>query len=372
MANQPQQQLEPFYRGTRRNRVAGPTAALPASGAAGTIPLAVPRSGLGAQLWIKLTLNASTGAGTPAWVNSFEQVRALIPGIRLSNTQNLIPVNLSLEDLRLALSTQARAYDITNAPGWAGALPAASSTFTWTLIFPVPISVNTTLNYPDGLILLGSSTVDWTLSLDVAALSSVVSGVTITPVSSSVRLYLEYYDIPSIDRFAQLPLDTLHVMSSQTIQASSLTTGQFQLEISPLQGKMVGLYGQFVGGATPATYAGLTYWTGINPAGGTPFIQDYQMILANVLYPDANDAFLGQAVNYQNYGLAGQPAGTVIWLDALRELGLPNAYSLAYAFQMLDPSVYSSVRLAATLNANGGTLAYAKIVRRYLQRVAYQ
>jgi len=369
---QHQQQLEPFYRGTRRNRVAAPTLALPANGAAGTVPVPVPRSGLGSQIWVKITLAGSTGTGTPAWVNAFEQARALVSGIRLANTQNLTPINLSLEDLKLVLGSTARGYDITQTPGWSAALPAASSNFTWTLIFPIPISVNTDMNYPDGLILLGSSTVDWTLSLDFAALSSVVSGVTITPTASSIRTYLEYYDIPSVDRFAQLPLDTLHVLSSLTVQAANLSTGQYQYEISPLQGKMIGLFGQFVGGATPATYAGLTYWTGINPSGGTPFISDYQMILSNVLYPDSFDAFLAQASNFQNYGGWNAPAGTVVWLDAMHELGIPNQYSSAYTFQMLDPSVYSSVRLAATINANGGTLAYAKIIRRYLQRVAYQ
>lgn len=370
-----QKQLAPFSYGTRRDMVP--------SGSIGPVNLAngsiqtfkLSRNGLGSSIMMQVTVDMSGTSGTPAWADLLEQAYALIPNIKVSNNSNLIPINVSSYGLTQLVSPL-RGYtrDQTLAPGTQTALPAtAASRRVWQFWIKVPLGFNDGVNFARGLTMLQSNTAEWTVQLTFNAISSVVTGIVGQTATVSVNAFLSYFEIPDPAQYMSAPLNWLYVINEEKV-TSGITSGAYSREISPLQGEMIRLQTQFVGGATPATYAGFQsriYSTPEVPYSG-PVVDGISYRINNLTVPVAMSSYMHDALFRETYGFNPRP-GQYVFHDAATVLDTPGQYSYPdFYYQFIDPSLFSSVRVNADINSNGGTPAYGRQISEYFQKIQYQ
>jgi hypothetical protein len=369
-----QKKTAPFSWGTRRDMVPSGTIG-PVSLTNGSVQtFKLSRNGLGHAVLMQITIDMAGTGGTPTWANALTQAYEIVNNIKISNNSNLIPINVSMYGLaRLISPLRGYTRDQSLAPNTNTALPATgASRQLWQFWVKIPLGFNDGVNFARGLVMLQSNTAEWTVQLTFNSISSVVAGVTGQTATAYVNSYLTYFEIPDQNTYDSAALNWMYVITEE-LNSNNLS-GAYSREISPLQGELIRAQTQFVAGATPATQAGYQSRITSNPlvAYSGPVVDGIQYAINNLTVPVAMSSFQHDALFKETYGFNPQP-GQYVFHDAATVLDTPNQYSYPdFYYQVLDPSLFSSVRLKADLNANGGTPAVARQILEYFQKIQYQ
>lgn len=374
MAAQQNVQIKDFLQGTRRDRALGSTVAIPINGGTATANLL--QNGLTTRLRLKIVLQANTNTTAPAWGNSLEQALSWIKNITIKNSQGLTVMNISGYGLRMLLAKTKRGYDFLSAPGTAVALPGVSSAFVWAFVIPLDISFNESLQYQLGLIYTMTSTAQWSVNVTFDALANIITATTLSAITAQMSVSQEWYEKPSdtpSERYTAPDMSYANIIDEQVVTAGLPSAGNFEYELSPLNGEQIRLLSQYVYGAGPASYAGAAKTNGlVNPAGGTAFISQAYLKIATNINAETHDPFVDDADYYRTYGSTPFP-GEIVHLDGATSMGYPNEFMRPYyVYQQLNAAAVPSVKLGAALNANGAAWAYYRVVRNYAQKISYQ